>query len=173
MAVPEAEAAARMVVLDRVSAIVHEPVVVRAEQDEVLEARLASPSPVLAVVSVEVAAVLAARPAARAVVTGLDAFRDVFARYVSVYAFVLQIVSYVDRELERDYLYGRSLLSYLPGPAAEKLDLGRRWSTHLKIRRPSRGWGRSRREAARSWRSSPGAARSTSWSRSTARASSR
>jgi hypothetical protein len=30
---------------------------------------------------------------------------------VSVYAFVSQIVSYLDRELERDYLFGRALLA--------------------------------------------------------------
>ena len=63
-----------------------------------------------------------------------DAFRDVLARFASMYAFVSQIVSYVDRELERDYLYGRALLAYLPGQAAERLDLGSEVElTHLRI----------------------------------------
>ena len=44
-----------------------------------------------------------------------DAFRDVLTRFTNLYAFVSQIVSYVDRGLERDYLYGRALLAYLPG----------------------------------------------------------
>jgi type I restriction enzyme R subunit len=63
-----------------------------------------------------------------------DAFRDVLARFVSMYGFVSQIVSYVDRRLERDYLYVRALLAYLPGQAAERLDLGSEVAlTHLKI----------------------------------------
>lgn len=37
---------------------------------------------------------------------------------------ISQIVAYVDRDLERDYLYSRALLAYLPGRAAERLDLG-------------------------------------------------
>jgi type I restriction enzyme R subunit len=63
-----------------------------------------------------------------------DAFRDVLGRYVSMYAFISQIVSYVDRQLERDYLYARALLACLPGQAAERLDLGREVAlTHLKL----------------------------------------
>jgi type I restriction enzyme R subunit len=63
-----------------------------------------------------------------------DAFRDLLARFVSLYAFVSQIVSYVDRQLERDYLYARALLACLPGQAAERLDLGSEVElTHLKI----------------------------------------
>ena len=63
-----------------------------------------------------------------------DAFRDLFARFVNLYAFVSQIVSYVDRQLERDYLYARALLACLPGQAAERLDLGSEVElTHLKI----------------------------------------
>ena len=38
--------------------------------------------------------------------------------------------SYVDRQLERDYLYARALLSCLPGQAAERLDLGSRGRAH-------------------------------------------
>jgi type I restriction enzyme R subunit len=71
-----------------------------------------------------------------------DAFRDVLARYVSIYSFVSQIVPYVDRKLERDYLYGRALLAYLPGQAAERLDLGSEVElTHLKIAQTFEGTG--------------------------------
>jgi type I restriction enzyme R subunit len=63
-----------------------------------------------------------------------DAFRDLLGRFVSMYAFISQIVSYVDRQLERDYLYARALLACLPGQAAERLDLGGEVAlTHLKI----------------------------------------
>jgi type I restriction enzyme R subunit len=71
-----------------------------------------------------------------------DAYRDLLARFVNLYAFVSQIVSYVDRELERDYLYGRALLAYLPGQAAERLDLGSEVEmTHLKIAQTFEGSG--------------------------------
>ncbi len=71
-----------------------------------------------------------------------DAFRDVLTRFVNTYAFVSQIVSYVDRELERDYLYARALLAYLPGQAAERLDLGSEVElTHLKIAQTFEGSG--------------------------------
>jgi type I restriction enzyme, R subunit len=71
-----------------------------------------------------------------------DAFRDVLKRFVHMYAFVSQIVSYVDRQLERDYLYARALLACLPGQAAERLDLGREVElTHLKIAQTFEGSG--------------------------------
>jgi type I restriction enzyme, R subunit len=63
-----------------------------------------------------------------------DAFRDLLARFVNLYSFVSQIVTYVDRRLERDYLYARALLACLPGQQAERLDLGTEVAlTHLKI----------------------------------------
>ncbi len=71
-----------------------------------------------------------------------DAFRDVLTRYVSMYGFVSQIVSYVDRQLERDHLFARALLACLPGQAAERLDLGREVElTHLKIAQTFEGSG--------------------------------
>ena len=71
-----------------------------------------------------------------------DAFRDVLARFVNLYAFVSQIVSFVDRQLERDYLYARALLACLPGQAAERLDLGSEVElTHLKIAQTYEGSG--------------------------------
>ena len=41
-----------------------------------------------------------------------DAFRDLLTRFVNLYAFVSQIVSYVDWRLERDYPYARALLAW-------------------------------------------------------------
>ena len=71
-----------------------------------------------------------------------DAFRDVLTRFVHMYAFVSQIVSYVDWQLEHDYLYARALLACLPGQAAERLDLGREVElTHLKIAQTYEGSG--------------------------------
>ena len=92
-------------------------------------------------------AVYAALDLARARFVGLDeevqdAFRDLLGRYVSMYQFVSQIVGYVDRQLERDYLYARALLAYLPGQAAERLDLGAEVAlTHLKIAQTFEGSG--------------------------------
>ena len=45
---------------------------------------------------------------------GRDAFRDKLAGYVRVYAFLSQIVPYVDQELEMLYSFGRFLLPHLP-----------------------------------------------------------
>ena len=71
-----------------------------------------------------------------------DAYRDVLTRFVNMYAFVSQIVPYVDRELERDYTFARALLAYLPGQAAERLDLGSEVElTHLKIAQTYEGSG--------------------------------
>ena len=71
-----------------------------------------------------------------------DAFRDLAARFVNLYAFISQIVSYVDRQLERDFLFARALLACLPGQAAERLDLGSEVElTHLKIAQTFEGSG--------------------------------
>lgn len=71
-----------------------------------------------------------------------DAFRDVLARYVSIYSFVSQIVPYVDRSLERDYVFGKALLSRLPGQAADRLDLGSEVElSHLRIQQTFEGTG--------------------------------
>ncbi|MBA3348194.1 MAG: type I restriction endonuclease subunit R, partial [Actinobacteria bacterium] len=71
-----------------------------------------------------------------------DVFRDVLTRYVNLYAFISQIVSYVDRQLERDYLYGRALAADLPGQAAERIDLGSEVElTHLRLAQTHEGSG--------------------------------
>jgi type I restriction enzyme R subunit len=71
-----------------------------------------------------------------------DAFRDVATRFVNMYVFVPQIVSYVDRHLERDYLFTRALLSTVRDEAAQGLDLGREVElTHLKLAQTFEGSG--------------------------------
>jgi type I restriction enzyme R subunit len=71
-----------------------------------------------------------------------DTFRDVSTRFVNLYVFVSQIVTYVDRQLERDYLYVRALLACLPGQAAERLDLGSDVQlTHLRMSQTFEGSG--------------------------------
>lgn len=43
-----------------------------------------------------------------------DRFRDVLQRYVSQYSFVSQIITWIDPELEKFYLFTKLLLKYLP-----------------------------------------------------------
>ena len=43
-----------------------------------------------------------------------DEFRAALQRFVHVYAFLSQIVSFADTELERDYLYARALATLCP-----------------------------------------------------------
>ena len=71
VAVAEADAALG-VALDGVAALVHEAMVLPAEEDEVVEARLAAVRPVLAVVGLQMAAALAAGETAGVVVAGLE-----------------------------------------------------------------------------------------------------
>ena len=54
----------------------------------------------------------ASRPSTR---SEQDEFRDALRRFVHIYAFLSQIVSFADTDLERDYLYARALASLLPG----------------------------------------------------------
>src|SRR5262249_2084484 len=53
-----------------------------------------------------------------------DEFRAALRRFVHVYAFLSQIVSFADTKLERDYLYARALGTILPGSNEGRLDLG-------------------------------------------------
>jgi type I restriction enzyme R subunit len=53
-----------------------------------------------------------------------DEFRDVLARFVRIYSFLSQVVSFTDIKLERDYLYSRALERLLLRPAGEGFDIG-------------------------------------------------
>jgi type I restriction enzyme R subunit len=69
-----------------------------------------------------------------------DEFRAALGRFVHVYAFLSQIVSFADTKLERDYLYLRALGTLLPGSAEGRLDLGREVElTHLRLEKGFEG----------------------------------
>ena len=53
-----------------------------------------------------------------------DEFRDVLTRFVRIYSFLSQVVSFTDVKLERDYLYCRALTRLLARPPGENTDIG-------------------------------------------------
>jgi type I restriction enzyme R subunit len=62
-----------------------------------------------------------------------DDFREILGRYVSMYGFVAQIVSFTDAGLERDYIYAKALEARLPRAGAEGIDIGAEVKlTHLR-----------------------------------------
>jgi len=69
-----------------------------------------------------------------------DDFREIIGRYISIYGFVAQIVSFTDARLERDYVYARALESRLPRSEAESIDIGSEVKlTHLRTEQISEG----------------------------------
>jgi type I restriction enzyme R subunit len=69
-----------------------------------------------------------------------DDFRELIGRYVSIYGFIAQIVSFTDATLERDYIYARYLESRLPSSEAEGIDIGSEVKlTHLRVEQISEG----------------------------------
>lgn len=69
-----------------------------------------------------------------------DEFRDVLGRFVSLYGFIAQIVSFTDATLERDYVYCRALQARLPGQDAERIDIGSEVAlTHLRTEQTFEG----------------------------------
>ena len=63
------------------------------------------------------------------------AFKNALDKFVRTYSFLSQIVSFTDSRLERDYLYCRSLATYLRDQTSiERLDLGSEVElSHLKV----------------------------------------
>ncbi|HEX6757585.1 MAG TPA: type I restriction endonuclease, partial [Propionibacteriaceae bacterium] len=62
-----------------------------------------------------------------------DRFRDALGRFVRVYAFLSQIVTFADPALERDYVYGKSLQVFLKSDAGAAVDIsGVIELTHLR-----------------------------------------
>ena len=69
-----------------------------------------------------------------------DDFRELIGRYISIYGFIAQIVSFTDATLERDYIYARALESRLPRSEVEGIDIGAEVKlTHLRIEQISEG----------------------------------
>jgi type I restriction enzyme, R subunit len=83
-------------------------------------------------------AVYAALDPARQRFASLDddeqaAFREELERFVSLYSFIAQVVSFTDAGLERDYLYCRALADYLPDQTGARVDIGSAVTlTHLR-----------------------------------------
>ncbi|HXH89194.1 MAG TPA: type I restriction endonuclease [Gaiellaceae bacterium] len=69
-----------------------------------------------------------------------DEFRGALGRFVHVYSFLAQIVSFSDTKLEGDYLYARALATLLPGSREGRLDLGQEVElTHLRLEKTFEG----------------------------------
>jgi type I restriction enzyme, R subunit len=69
-----------------------------------------------------------------------DEFRGALGRFVHVYSFLAQIVSFNDTKLEGDYLYARALATLLPGSREGRLDLGQEVElTHLRLEKTFEG----------------------------------
>ncbi len=67
-------------------------------------------------------------------------FRAALQRFIHVYSFLAQVVSFADTALERDYLYSRALATLLPRSAEGRLDLGKQVElTHLRLEKTFEG----------------------------------
>jgi type I restriction enzyme, R subunit len=62
-----------------------------------------------------------------------DRFRDHLNRFVRIYSFLSQIVTFTDTDLERDYLFGKALLAFIKADPGETVDMsGAVELTHLR-----------------------------------------
>ncbi|MDQ1666842.1 MAG: type restriction enzyme subunit [Actinomycetota bacterium] len=62
-----------------------------------------------------------------------DRFRDALTRFVRIYSFLSQIVTFGDADLERDYLFGKALQVFIKADPGEAVDLsGAVELTHLR-----------------------------------------
>ena len=69
-----------------------------------------------------------------------DAFRDAANRFVRMYAFLAQVVTFSDVKLERDYLFVKALSNFIKGDGAGALDLGTAVElSHLRVEETSSG----------------------------------
>ena len=67
-------------------------------------------------------------------------FRDAVDRFIRVYAFLSQIVTFGDTKLERDYLFGKALAMFIRPPSAGGLDLGDAVElSHLRVEKTFEG----------------------------------
>jgi type I restriction enzyme R subunit len=69
-----------------------------------------------------------------------DAFRDALGRFIRTYAFLSQVVSFTDVELERDYLFCKALSAFIRPAGVAALDLGSEVElTHLRTEQTFEG----------------------------------
>lgn len=67
-------------------------------------------------------------------------FRDALSRFVRIYSFLSQIVSFADTDLERDYLFGKALAAFIKADPGETVDLsGALELTHLRTEKKFEG----------------------------------
>src|SRR5690606_15488349 len=69
-----------------------------------------------------------------------DAFRDALNRFIRIYSFLSQVVSFGDTKLERDYLFCRALAPFIRAEAEPGVDLGSQIAlTHLALEKTWEG----------------------------------
>ena len=69
-------------------------------------------------------------------------FRDLIAKFISVYGFIAQIVNYTDKDREGHYVYARALESRLPHDASGSINIGSDVVlTHLRTEMTQQGSG--------------------------------
>ncbi len=69
-----------------------------------------------------------------------DGFRDALNRFVRIYSFLSQVVSFTDSGLERDYRFCRALASFIKRESGATLDLGSEVElTHLQLEQTFEG----------------------------------
>ena len=69
-----------------------------------------------------------------------DRFRDALSRFVRIYSFLSQIVSFGDPDLERDYLFTKALAAFIKADPGETVDLsGALELTHLRTEKKFEG----------------------------------
>jgi len=69
-----------------------------------------------------------------------EAFRDALQRFIRIYSFLSQVVSFGDTKLERDYLFARALAPFIRADAEPGVDLGTQVDlTHLALDKTSEG----------------------------------
>lgn len=67
-------------------------------------------------------------------------FADALMRFVRIYSFLSQVVSFTDTDLERDYVFSRALSAFLPTTTGESVDLGADIElTHLRLEKQFEG----------------------------------
>ena len=69
-----------------------------------------------------------------------DSFRDALNRFIRIYSFLSQVVSFGDTKLERDYLFCRALAHFIRADAEPGVDLGSQVElTHLALEKTFEG----------------------------------
>ena len=69
-----------------------------------------------------------------------DEFRELIGRYISIYGFIAQIVSFTSVQLERDYIFARALEARLPQRDLDNINIGSEVKlTHLRTEQTSTG----------------------------------